>query len=278
MRAFAGRGSVLSYLVGLSFVVGASVRASGDAFQVYLHDDTSHYSYSDGGEFQAYNFGSGFASVLGTQAANVGSVDHTIGGTTYSPTMQVFCVEVSEEFVPDQKYYASFSTNAMWNGAHTGVGVSLTTSVAYLFTQFSAGTLSGYNYDPNAAGDPRSTSAGELQYAIWALMGETPAFSLSGSALTQANSWISDANANAASWSAGQVTAGNGVYGDVRIMNMWTDPTVHSYATAAQDQLIMVPNGSPLQSAPLPKSLAGGLVLLGAMLCGRQIKRRQHAA
>jgi hypothetical protein len=108
--------------------------------------------------------------------------------------------------------------------------------VAYLYSQFAAGTLSGYDY---TYGGGRVASAGTLQQAIWYLLGEyQEGAQLTGFALTDLqNSGIAQAN-----WT----DAANGAYG-VADMVLGTPG-------AAQDQLVMV--------VPEPTTMIAGALLL----------------
>ena len=106
----------------------------------------SGYSYSDGGEFKAVTTGQEFVQNYATPAK-------------LGDGFETFCVEAHVEFYPNQPY--NFTVSSVDNeGRYLSIGT------AYLYYQFSQGTLNGYNYN----GD-RASSAGALQQAIWYLQG-----------------------------------------------------------------------------------------------------------
>jgi hypothetical protein len=104
---------------------------------------------------------------------------------------------------------------------------SLDFRTAYLYTQFSMGTLSNYNND--------AASAGALQAAIWMIENEITAYSdvLSDAGMiAQAQSWVTLAG------NAGWTNLGN-----VRVVNLYTlasDVKIHH-----QSQLVMTPIPAP---------------------------------
>ena len=131
--------SVMFFVVALvimtvpvsAFDVGSTVRVTqGD------------YSYGSGGEFTLTP--NGYAS------------------------FQSFCLETNEYFTPGNTYFYSISNAA----THGGVGGAvngfdpISMGTAWLYDQFSKGTLAGYDFD-NATIPGRKASAGELQNAIW---------------------------------------------------------------------------------------------------------------
>ena len=79
------------------------------------------------------------------------------------PAFQTFCIESQ----------VLFNNGATYNYSLTQTDHSsnpLTKGAAYLFAQFSAGTLAGYDY---TIGTGRIESAGGLQAALWTLQGQT---------------------------------------------------------------------------------------------------------
>jgi hypothetical protein len=111
----------------------------------------SGFSYGNGGEFQAVTSGIG--------------------------TFQTFCIEENENFSPGSAYNYRINTGAVKGGAganatdpFTGNSMdNISIGTAWLYDQFSDGTLSGYNY---TYGSGRSATAGALQNAIWWLENE----------------------------------------------------------------------------------------------------------
>jgi hypothetical protein len=225
------------------------------AMNVTLMDDTpnmnSTYSYSqgDGGEFRAVG-DSGLDNVVNWGAyssATKGKVTAANDGSSWgygqglalpgSEYFQTFCTELREEYSPGGLYpISSIGNAALYN--NTGHPVPITLGVAYLYSKFAAGTLSGYDYSYTDGGG-RSASAGNLQNAIWSLLGEQSITLLTGTAYTDLlSSGIAQAD-----WTK----AADGAYG---VADMTLDNPGQ-----AQDQLIMaVPEA--------PTVIAGALLLL----------------
>jgi len=127
---------------------------------------------------------------------------------------------------------------------------------AYLYTQFSKGTLSSYDYTPGSAGHVASANA--LQTAIWAIENE-PGIVVAGQALA----WINEA---AAAISGGSWTG----IGNVRVLSLeWTDGHNKHFGEGdpAQDVLMMVPE---------PASFAVWSLLGASCLVAGYRKRRQQ--
>jgi hypothetical protein len=79
-------------------------------------------------------------------------------------SFQSFCLEMGA-VVEEGKTYHVFVNDKVMDG-----GISLTPEVAYLYSEFRNGTLSGYDYTLGAG---RETSSRALQAAIWSLQGES---------------------------------------------------------------------------------------------------------
>ena len=79
-----------------------------------------------------------------------------------------FCIEFNEHFTPGNTYDYAVSSNAIWGGVGPA-GDPLSVGTAWLYSQFRAGTLLGYDYSGNPG---RIASAGALQNTIWWLEGE----------------------------------------------------------------------------------------------------------
>jgi hypothetical protein len=208
------------------------------AMSVTLWQDTGNYSYGNGGEFQAV----GNADL--NTAVNWGA--YASSTAVQGQSFQTFCTETSEYFSPGNPYpVTSIGNNALYNG--TANPVPITLGVAYLYSQFAKGTLSGYDYTYGAG---RVASAGNLQQAIWYLLGEyQDGAQLSGVALAALNS----SGIAPADW----YNAANGAYG-VGDMVLGTPGT-------AQDQLVMVPE---------PTTMVAGAGALGLALLGVGRARR----
>lgn len=128
----------------------------------------------------------------------------------------------------------------------------LSDQTAYLYTQFRAGTLNGYNY----SGPNHAQSADQLQNAFWMFEQELPTIS-SNQFVMLANSAIS-----LGTWSG---------LGNVRVMN------ISLKGAESQDQLMLVP-GREITAVPEPASLVlfGSGTTLAAM--ARRRNRRRAAA
>jgi len=137
---------------------------------------------------------------------------------------------------------------------------------AYLYTQFRAGTLSGYDY-----GSGRDSSANELQEAIWAIEGEV--YVADGQALAWINQ-ASDAIQNGL-WSG---------TGAVKILNLaWaTSRNDHEQGKPSTDVLMLADDGGNgngggpgNEVVPEPASIAvwSLLGLVGAAAAWRRKRR-----
>ena len=228
--------------------------------QVTLIDNTSQYSYANGGEFRAVgnagldavvNWAAYSAATKGTVGAgDVGSWGYSSGlsGKMY---FQTFCVEYNEEFTPGNTYNVGISQNAMYGGQPMG-GDPISIGTAWLYSQFAAGTLSGYNY-VYGGGRQNSASAGALQQAIWWLEGESGG--VKTSFVTTAESALSLNDTTIKNNSSG-------AYG-VAVLNLGA-------AGAVQDQLVIVPEPTTV--------IAGALLLLPLGASAVRILRRNRVA
>lgn len=119
---------------------------------IVLSQDTSQYSYGNGGEFRA--------------------VSPQLG------TFQTFCVEPLEYFSPGSTYNFRINTGAVNGGTganaidpYTGGPMdNISIGTAWLYNQFARGILVGYDY---TYGSGRTLSANNLQQSIWWLENET---------------------------------------------------------------------------------------------------------
>src|SRR5664280_1013384 len=103
-----------------------------------------------GGEFTAVGSGLSTSSYATTTSS---------GGS-----FETFCMAYTEEFVPGTSYTYFLSNNTFSNTPPYPASDTLTQGTAYLYSQFAAGTLSGYFTSAD-----RAASAQELQEAIWYL-------------------------------------------------------------------------------------------------------------
>jgi hypothetical protein len=157
--------------VGMPFLLGALQSSAQLDVKLYTHSDGQPSGYRDpnsyGGEFSAVLTGS---QTYGKVTINNSYVTShysskaltTVNGQT---AFETFCIEVNESFSPGTSYNAQVSSTVVPGGPLNYV----TLGVAYLYSQFAQGQLSGYNY---TTGSGRELSADELQDAIWYLQGE----------------------------------------------------------------------------------------------------------
>ena len=149
------------------------------------------------------------------------------------------------QFCKDKTEYVDYSTAFVINGitpytltddaAHGGDGLGrdwISPQTAWLYTQFRAGTLSGYDY----AGANRWLSANDLQRAIWWFENEDG---------NQSNSFVTLANTAVSSggWSG---------IGNVTVMNLYFPD-----GREAQDQLALAPVTTTSVPEPATLALAG---------------------
>lgn len=175
-----------------------------------------------------------------------GEFNGQIVGTSAAIDFISFCLELNEYFSPGQSLLVrDISTEARNGGAGGPSPDPISYATAYLFTEFSLQTLSGYDFGSEAA---RVASANSLQRAIWYLEQEIPMSQLDAQALA----WVDQATAATAGWTS---------VGNVRVLNLLRQDSTGAYTLNAQDQLY-------LQSVPEPASLAlfgVGLATLAAM-------------
>ena len=114
------------------------------------------------------SYGGGEITVFGyTGLNNAGYTAASSDIGTPDPSFQTFCLEAGE-YTTNPLYFVIGSA-AVKGG--TGSSDPLSQGTAWLYSQFVAGTLSGYDYDASAVA--RLASARQLQEAIWYLEGES---------------------------------------------------------------------------------------------------------
>jgi hypothetical protein len=238
---------VLAGLVGVLAV--PEVQAQ---MQITLYQDIN--SYSDGGEFNAVPN----AALLSVNPTLAGYTALTADLAAGNPNFQTFCIETGEYFYPGTTYNVTISQKILYDGGQFPNGEPITTGTAWLYSQFAAGTLSGYDYNDSG----RAASAGDLQQAIWYLQGEEASLVNGGADGTAFFNTAVTALGGAVNYAA------NGAYGVVAL-NLWD-----SSNNGAQDQLMVVPGPS---SVPEPSAVSFGLLflLLPGMYKVRAFIRRQ---
>jgi hypothetical protein len=193
--------------------------------------------------FGPYQFGSGgeITATLNSGVSGAAYVPGVTANLVQSGTFQTFCLELHEGI--------SATTYTAIPAMKTQVtGFDLNKGTAWLYQQFAAGTLSGYNFGGTVA--ERKASADALQQEIWHLMGNQ---------VPTANS-IFDPIVNAAAalgqWNVQDPSTPE--FSPVRLLNDWTIGQVGQREGAAQDVLFIpgVPDGG-LTLALLGMGLTG---------------------
>ncbi len=174
---------------------------------------------------------------------------------------QTFCLETTEFFstdAPFNNYGTVISDSAVFGGFTGGPSDPLDGRTAWLYEQFRAGTLAGYNFTPGAG---RASTARDLQEAIWFIEGETN--------VGVNNSFVAAANAGALA--AGYVILVSGDYvtvslGNARVLQNWDAGFEGQVGHQHQDVLMLV---------PLPPAGWAGMTSLGGLMCFGYIRRRR---
>jgi hypothetical protein len=190
------------------------------------------YYYSDGGEFTAVT-----APAVAELADYSSS---TMGQGGYANSFQTFCVQVGTEFEPGVTYNFTLSSISLGGPGNGAPGVTLgqpysyplSEGTAWLYSQFARGTLANYDFS-NASSD-RTTDAGMLQSAIWALQGGQSDASFPNG--VSGNVYYAEALAALGGNLTTAATAATD-YG-VEIMNLTSGPNSNN-----QNQLVLVPDG-----------------------------------
>jgi hypothetical protein len=160
-----------------------------------------------------------------------------------------FCLEKNEHVSIGASYDVVVATEALFGGTNYGPtgpqgGDLLDPMTAYLYTQFRAGTLDGYDYDPLGG---RAASAKALQDVIWYIEDEG------------AKTWTDAENDTSLQkkFYTAAANAGWTDIGNVRVLNMYVPGHVGEAGYYKQDQLTMV---VPAPGAAVLGSLGLGLV------------------
>lgn len=215
----------------LVLVLAVCLLAGGSALanpSVHLTRKSGYYSGS-GGEFTLY--------------PNADLQAITIETDPFSS----FCLEKSEHVDIGAPYDVVVATEALLGGGNNGPtgpngGDALDPMTAYLYTQFRAGVLDGYNY---TAGAGRVASAGALQDVIWYIEHEV------------AMGWTDNDGSLQDKFYTAAVDAKWTDIGNVRVLNLYTPGHVGEAGYYRQDQLTMVPVPGAFVLGSLGLGLAG---------------------
>lgn len=167
----------------------------------------------------------------------------TSTGDKDSSWFQTFCIEYGEHFTPGNTYNVTLGPNAMNGGVSSG-GDPISKATAFLYSQFAAGALTGYNYN---YGGSRTASAKNLQMMIWALEGEGGYTIASQSTSSFTNPFYTFLMNNFSTVTDSWDDDSGGAYG-VQVMTLG-EPGQY------QDMLVMTP-------VPEPSTVMAGALLL----------------
>jgi len=199
----------------ISVVALAAVALASTAMAAYegqVRIEQGNWQTGTGGEFRVVPL-SGFAGLTG------------LPGDQNATTFQTFCIQTGEQI----RFNGLYDYNK--NVVTVAGNVPLSPQVAYLYTQFRYGTLDATAY---GAANPyrfagtnaeRQADAGQLQQALWFLMGQGGAN----------NAYVALANAvvGGGSWTG---------IGQVRILNLFNGPPNNPPAPwNNQDVLTLIP-------------------------------------
>ena len=224
--------STMSKKIGKALAVSAIglAMAHGAVAATVTFQQVDGYFSGKAGEFTAQH-----TPFVGNYAA---SATATLNGTI---GFQTFCLELNEIMRLNRAYDYTVDMAAIEGGVSGGNPDPLSLGSAWLYSEFAAGTLAGYEYAPGAG---RELAAGQLQDAFWWLEDEITL------ADPNANMFLAAAFAQFGDQTAAKADATAGAY------NVWVmNPT---------------DNGEPRQSVLVIRVPDGGLTLglLGLSLAG----------
>lgn len=127
------------------------------AYALSVTIEKGSYQAGRGGEFVAITNPSYVANYA---AAATQTIGNAVGFST-------FCLERDESIAFGATYQGNLGLVAQRGGVNTDSGDPISKGTAYLYAQFAAGTLAGYDYADSGVG--RKTTAKQLQDAIWGL-------------------------------------------------------------------------------------------------------------
>jgi len=219
-----------TYIIMAVFGVAVTALPALADMQIRLFDG---YGTTNGGEFDVRDVG----TIPVPFVTNVAQSSYDF---------VTFCIERNEYIAYNTPYSVVLNTAAIGGGVAGGNPDPLDAKTAYLYTRFTDGTLSNYNY----AGSSRNASADELQEAIWYI--EQEVTSINGQALA----WYNEAVAAVAPGGSWYTNWGNTI-GQVRVMNLYTAGHAGEFAHQKQDQLVRIPAPGAVVLGALGLSLVG---------------------
>lgn len=92
---------------------------------------------NSGGEFKA-------TQVSASLLAATGNLEGYAASTAGADYFHTFCIEKTETFTPGSTYEVALNNAAIYNGQN-GLADPISMGTAWLYSQFAAGTLAGYN-------------------------------------------------------------------------------------------------------------------------------------
>jgi len=209
----------------------------------------------------AYNAAAVGSVGSGFRVNKISGNNGQFGGQDGSATsLMSFCLEESERIDDQGEYYTVVSDRAMFGGGNGGPnGDVLSSQTAALYSAFYHGELFG--------GSPSTTDTDDLQIAIWILEGERGGSGRPGVAALLA--WADEATDNDGINDRAGFNRFLGQLGDVRVLQLWSDPNAQDPNHARQDLLTI---------APLPPAAWAGFSTLACVAGIGYIRRRQNQA
>ncbi|HEY1685538.1 MAG TPA: hypothetical protein VGG19_12300 [Tepidisphaeraceae bacterium] len=284
-------------VIGFAYLSSASM-AGTYLGQAVLSWSPGSYSSGYGGEFNTTLYYSTTSPISVAAQANTvyipsqnNSAPTALDGYTLimsNPAVfETFCIQAGANDVTFNpgSYYAGVVENSAYNANNPQGTQTVTVLTQTLYAMFSDGTLASEGYDYNLSGN-RSTSAGELQSAIWVNQGD---YTNDTAGITAA---LAEAGITADGTSISQVetylaitpgATSDANYQSVQIMGLYDNPDdaiAGSSNGIAQAQLVEI-TGIPaadLASVPLPLASEQILFVLAGMGLGRMVYRSRKIA
>jgi hypothetical protein len=225
---------------------------------------------TDGGEFTDIPSNT---SILSHYVAATTVTDPNVAGPG-NVGFQSFCLETNFTYPGSPPTLPTAPLNDLISNSIINSGGTVTLGTAWLYSQFAAGTLTGYNYTNTAASfgatgwaSPRGTDAAALQAAIWYLQGQITFTQAGGSTNQYLN--LLTASTGSGGLGLGTLSAAlasdpNNIY-NVEVLNVGDAAANYQY----QAQLVIAPSSVP----------DGGttVMLMGIALGGLALLRRKFA-